>query len=79
MAVTGATRQAGLNAMATASGVTAIASARPRLRTPAWGMARQTQTPQTAPPSEPISRSVVALIEPPTLDCITITAVSTAQ
>lgn len=79
IAVTGATRHAGLNAVATASGATPTASATPRPTIPACGTVRQTATPQTAPPREPTSRSMVALSEPPTLDCMTITAVSTAQ
>ena len=45
----------------------------------AWGRTAAMAPPQTAPPIEPVIRSKVAFKAAPTLACMTISAVSTAQ
>ena len=67
MAVTGAIRKLGFSAETRASGPSATTRARPRAGIPLWGIARVTATPQMAPAKEPISRSMPALSDPPTL------------
>ena len=77
-AVRGAIRNRGRTAASAANGATAMTRAAAS-GNPSQGCATATEAPTTAPPKVPARRSIPAPIVPPTLTCITTSAVITAQ